>query len=65
MSSKIKKYTVGFYFHVQLLLGMSSIEREGKDLAGAIFAKWMLKLTFIFGLNALLPEGFGLRLSLS
>ena len=59
MSSKINNLLLVFIFQGKLLLGMSCVEKAGKDLAGAIFAKWRLNLTFILGLNVLLQECFG------
>ena len=48
-----------FFFQVNLLLGMSYIERVGRDVVDVIFTKWMLNLSFILGRTALSPEVYG------
>ena len=59
MSSKNKNLLLVFIFQGKLLLGISCVEKVEKDQADAISTNWRLKLTFILGLNVLLPGGFG------
>ena len=59
MSTKIKKYIVGFYFQGKHLPGIFCVEKAEKDLVDATSAKWSLKLIYILVLNVLLPGGFG------
>ena len=65
MPTKIKKSIVGFYFQGKHLHGIYCVEKVEKDRAGAIYAKWTLKLIHILVSNAHSLGGFGQKLSTS